>query len=423
MKRIISAIFAGALILLGTETLAAEPARTRQRESKEALEAFEKTVPLTEADFEYELTEDGNGIRLTKYLGKEKRIRIPEEIEEIPVVEMADNLFPRDYGHEGWYSDSDSKVQPEVVYIPNSVEKICTFQENNNLKFIRLPEHLKEIPSETFYNCQALKEIYIPDSVKSIGNNAFHSSGLISIDFPDETKFKSSYYGNGGFCSWCTQLTNVTLPSSLSEIPEDMFSYCDSLTSIQIPDTVTTIKKSAFSFCYSLKTISLPANLESIEDYAFSGCKALFELSIPNTVRRIGENAFEYSSIKNLTIPNSVTTLGYNKKEKENGYISLGEANFDILIIPDWITKLYVIPKETKVINFPMSLEECRLGGYISNDTLDYLEDIIIPDTLEKVDFSDSDFSHVKLPLKTQKRLRELGYTGSFGGSRPARKQ
>lgn len=69
-----------------------------------------------------------------------------------------------------------------------------------------------------------------------------------------------------------------------------------------------------------------------------------------------------------------------------------------------------------KVCILPASLEACY---YIFGEEL---EDIIIPDSLKKVKFNISCFEKVKFPLETQKRLRELGYTGRFAGTRPSNK-
>lgn len=413
MKRIISAIFAGALILLGTETLAAEPARTRQRESKEALEAFEKTVPLTEADFEYELTEDGNGIRLTKYIGKSSRIRIPDEIDDMPVVELGDNFNPTLY----WGNRSSNITLLEVVYIPDTVKNICPFTNASDLKYIRISENIKEIPDSTFAGCSSLEEIYIPDSVKKIGNEVFMGSGLKTIDFPDNVLLKDSYGFNAGeICRGCRDLTNVVLPTNITEIPSRMFMDCTSLISIEIPNNVTIIEDQAFSGCTALSSITFPKKLTTIERYAFAECSSLSEITIPETVKKLGDNVFQYTNLKYIFIPDSVVSIGDNTKSNEMlGYVDI-EA--EEIRIPNWITWLSDIPSKTRIVNFPSSLKElCISSGGHEN-----LEDIIIPDSLKSVKFYEDCFSSAKLPLKTQKRLRDLGYTGNFAGTRPAKK-
>ncbi len=414
-------------VIMGTANLFAQESRLRPRESEAALEAFSKAELLTEDDFEYDLTRDGNGIRLTKYLGNSTCIRIPDEIEEMPVTEITDTFFETD---NYYYQEDNKKSKLEVIVFPDSVEKICSLHGAKKLKYVKLPENLKKISCGGFNMCYSLEEIYIPDSVKLIESNAFACSGLKEIDFPDGASLESS------ICSGCNQLQKVHLPDNLDAIPYWMFSDCESLVSIEIPETVTSIGYSAFNNCKSLFSIVLPQNLRSIESYAFNGCESISEIIIPDGVEELGYSFIGGTSVKNLYVPDSVIKFGYedgwepgdcryNERGNENGHIIIGKSEYESLRIPDWITEIKDIPAGTKIINFPMSLKKC----YLSNSSsLEYLEDIIIPDSLRSVKFSDgwydcsADFSGAKLPIKTQKRLRELGYTGSFGGTRPAKK-
>ncbi|MBR6198216.1 MAG: leucine-rich repeat domain-containing protein [Bacteroidaceae bacterium] len=73
-----------------------------------------------------------------------------------------------------------------------------------------------------FRGCLELKSISIPNSVTTIGENAF--------------------YG-------CTGLTSITIPNSVTSIGSGAFHGCSSLTSITIPNSVTCIGGSAFNDC------------------------------------------------------------------------------------------------------------------------------------------------------------------------------
>ena len=75
--------------------------------------------------------------------------------------------------------------------------------------------------------------------------------------------------------SFCTSLTEVTMPNSLTSIGSNAFSGCSSLTEIEIPDSVTSIGESAFSDCKKLTSITIPDSVTSIEKSAFSGCNNL----------------------------------------------------------------------------------------------------------------------------------------------------
>ena len=66
-----------------------------------------------------------------------------------------------------------------------------------------------------------------------------------------------------------------------------------------------------FSRCTSLANITIPNSVTSIGDYAFYGCSSLTSITIPDSVTTIGKNAFfGCSSLTSVTIPGSVTSIG-----------------------------------------------------------------------------------------------------------------
>ena len=138
--------------------------------------------------------------------------------------------------------------------IPDSVTSIGkdAFEACNSLSSITLSNNITSIGDFAFHGCP-LTSITLPDSVTSIGYAAFHScSNLKSITIPDSvTSIESAVFYN------CTSLTSITIPNSVTSIGSYAFYKCTGLTSITIPDSVTSIGDSAFSNCNSLKTISL----------------------------------------------------------------------------------------------------------------------------------------------------------------------
>jgi hypothetical protein len=108
-----------------------------------------------------------------------------------------------------------------------------------------------------------------------------------------------------------TNLTSITLPSSLTTIGQEAFEGCN-LTSIIIPSSVTSIGAEAFYICPDLTsvTFSSPSSVTSIGYAVFAGT-GLTSITIPSSVTSIGANAFELcTALTSVTIPSSVTSIG-----------------------------------------------------------------------------------------------------------------
>ena len=166
---------------------------------------------------------------------------------------------------------------------------------------------VKSIGLSAFQYCSGLTSVTIPNSVTSIGNYAFSSChGLTSLTLPNSVTSISDY----AFTD-CTGLTSVIIPNSVTNIGRSAFSSCSSLTSVTIPNSVTLIDRDAFLQCSSLRSIALPNSLVSIGRSSFQNCTSLTSIIIPNSVTSIGDEAFfGCSSSTTLSISTGVTSIG-----------------------------------------------------------------------------------------------------------------
>jgi len=104
--------------------------------------------------------------------------------------------------------------------------------------------------------------------------------------------------------SWCSSLTSLTLPNSVTSIGDGAFYNCSSFTSLTLPNSVTSIGDGAFYGCSGLTSMSVPYPVKMIGDSCFYNCMNLTELIIPSSVTYIGAD-FLYgcsslSSIKSM---------------------------------------------------------------------------------------------------------------------------
>ena len=229
--------------------------------------------------------------------------------------------------------NSDITSFNEFMYFASVTNTNRFFFENCiNLRSVKLPESLKIIDTNSFYNT-AIGDIYIPASVERIysgsfnkckqlqvvtfsagnlyelQNSTFRDSGIKSIILPDTiTEMVGGYAFYG-----CSSLETVHYPvnENITEISASQFCECSSLIEINISEYITSIGQSCFRLCKSLKEIEITDNIHTLGKGAFFQCESLENLHIPSSITSIPDELVRRCyNLTHLDIPEGVTSLG-----------------------------------------------------------------------------------------------------------------
>ena len=268
-----------------------------------------------------------------------------------------------------------------------------TFSECTSLENVTLPESVKTMGQRVFENCSSLKAITLPKDLDEIRVELFvncHSLETVIIQ-------SASRIGSHAFYG-CTALVSITLPDSITVIEEHAFNGCASLKSIVIPSKVTQIYYAAFINCTGLESITLSESLMSIGNSAFENCTALKEIYIPASVESMGDNVFKNcTSIRKLEVaPENIDFVSYENciynYQTEILFVALSTATLPT----DHNVKAinaYIIETDE---SWTLTVSDYVNTVYITNQSLDYLEEIHFGAKVRRIDIPFSACKNLK---------------------------
>lgn len=269
-------------------------------------------ITLDILPYVFSLNETSNEYTLTAYYGTEEEVVIPETINNIKVASL-----------KGTFNENETVV---CVKVPKTIKNISdeAFYYCNNLLYISVDENNAVYDSRN--NCNAIinsstNELIvgtnltvIPNDIISLGKYSFAGrNGLKEIQLPEGLKT----IGTAAFRK-CTSLESITIPSTVTNIRGYAFDYCTCEIVWDNP-TITTLKDSSF-YNYLGTNIVIPSTVTKIESYAFMFCSNLTSVIIGENVTSIGTYAFK--NCDNLKTVYNLSSLEFTIGSEEYGYVA-----------------------------------------------------------------------------------------------------
>lgn len=273
---------------------------------------------------------------LLKYIGTEKELQLPSDINGIAVTAVGERAFA-------------GNAYVESLSFPDSYTEIGdnAFEDCVNLKSVKTGVYVESVGSNAFEGCASLVNaectlnvlVYMPlSSLVSVTLSACEEvpegifdkcTSLESLTVLDGLKSISANAFRG-----CFKLGKISLPSSVERIGKDAFAYTSYVNNVQniengliyigdcliaavdgvsadctVKDGTRVIAESAFEGYYDVEKVTLPLSLEYIGKNAFH-LSGLGEIVIGEKVKVIGESAFAYTPLRTTEIPLSVIEMG-----------------------------------------------------------------------------------------------------------------
>ena len=238
-------------------------------------------------------------------------ITVVNKKEELPTYQIEGTTLVQYNGKE------------ENVVIPKEVKLVgkAAFKNNTAIKTVKFESGSKaeKIAMNAFEGCAALEEIYFPETMEELGDNAFLDCvGIKILTLTDNIKSigKSTFQG-------CINLVDITLNEGLEKIGNNAFQDCLALMIFSIPSTLNSFGNDVFKGALGLENIYVAEGNETynvVENILYTdGGKEIVvaalttakDLVINNNVKVIRSNAFyNADSIKTLVVPTSVEKIG-----------------------------------------------------------------------------------------------------------------
>ena len=321
----------------------------------------EETAPAaavsSQGNYHVEVLSDTTCV-IVEYKGDETVVKIPSEVEKgnksYKVVEIGQLAFAKKKipGRIAWKEERVNHTDEiTITILPEAVNP--EYKGYQTIREIIVPEGVKTISKAAFYGCEGLEKISLPQSLEKLEEGAF---------------------------SFCTRLKSVSLPNGVTIIPEHAFENCENLASFSGMG-VTEIKRNAFTCCRNLKSLSLPQNV-TIEGDAFLAC--------------------DYMQKNKVAAADEAAMAMFQMKKVDGGCAITGfEGEGDVIVVPDEMQKNGESYKVVTIAGYAFAKKK-------------KLQKVVLPETVESIAdyaFSESSITEIEIPSSVRE-IKNYAFDG-----------
>ncbi len=311
--------------------------------------------------------------------------------------------------------------EPEGITIPEggNIADILTKEEAMEMTSLKTNgevtandvEFIRKMATEGKLTTLDLENATIKASNEAYTDPNYNLPGIITCKIPRDNMI-------GDYMFAKTKLTSIKLPANLVEIGRQAFMYSQ-ITEIVVPDQVKVMGYGAFENCRSLKKATLPGSLERVPERCFLNAWNLEYVTIGEGTKVIGKNAFSYrpsggspeqinSKLREVTIPSTVTTI------EDDAFLYSG---IETVTIPESVvnygTQLFYSCKRLRKV----VMKGVPADGVLPEKTFSNCEALVeleLPEGLKVI--GESALSSTSMPAPTlPSSLKELRYAALYG--------
>ncbi len=247
-----------------------------------------------------------NGTTLTKYLGTDTYVSVPDT-----VTVIGDEAFS---GNETLTSIS---VPDSVTQISYNAFKNCTA-----LTGIIIPDSVDKVGPGAFEGCKALTSVQVGKNVSAWGSGVFANCEKLAKLSVDANNEYLTYYNGALYNGNMTMLyqvlparegENYVMPDTVENIDTYAFWNLQNTKNVMISENVSAIPKQAMSSMGSVENVVLKSPITGIEERAMANNAALKQVAVPESVVNIDKKAFAGSSNLKIFTTRSSTADTFGK--------------------------------------------------------------------------------------------------------------